>query len=331
MEISNPRDIAKSCVKLFKNDPNTAYHYIMIFIEPNEYFSFLKNGSLRHVIDRQEVEILENINTSNIIDFFPTIISIYLIYHIRETNNFTVPVYSINQTMFYGCNEKRIKQKFDIIFQIKKMEIDIIKANENFELLESIKSKMDQIEKIKELNKTLKFHQYKFNDIILKTLEQKYIPPPRAKYVPKLKPTPPLVQPPRRGTRNRKEPDRLTYTFGKKINKNNFGTVKFTLEQIINDPVYFNCNSESSLIEALLKIFNFLVKDFNEINIKNVKNMNQNELLLVNTRLQTELDRVSQETRTKMYDINQEHDEQVKLNNILRLATKYNKNMFEHI
>lgn len=331
MHISNPRDIAKSCVKLFKNDPNTGNNYIMIFIKPGESIAFNKNRTLVHILNGERVRFLEKVNEARQIDSLPSIISIFIIYTI-ESRGFGIRAYDVNANIFYGCNEIRIKHKFDIIYQIKKLEFDIIKANENYELLDAIKSKTEQIEKIKELNKTLKFHQYKFNDIIVKTLEQKYVPPPRTESVPKIKSPQTPQQGPRRGTRNRKEPDRLTYTaFG----KNKFGIIKFTLDELINDPFYFNCNSESSLIEALLKLYKQLKKEFNEImssyHLKNVKNMDINQLFILDDRLQTELDRVSQETRAKMAYIEKEHNEQVKLSNVLRLATKYNKKTFKHI
>ena len=88
------------------------------------------------------------------------------------------------------------------------------------------------------------------------------------------------------------------------------------------------------MIEALFRLLKLREKEYNnkiKFENKNIEKIDLDELIFLNTKIQTELDRISLETRTKMNYIEKEHNEQVKLSNVLRLATKYNKNTFQYI
>ena len=233
MEITNPIDIAIHIVNSLSHLP-MIYNVYMLIVGGSNDFSFVKNHRIAHFLNTQLIDDRNVQTKQGVIQYiqnsFIPIDKIYLYFN----DNSQIKVYDVDNPIFYGCDNLKIVEKFTYIDMIKKLDNKIKDFDTEKQLLETIKKKENELNKIL----SRKIQVPRNFDALIKTLEQ------RGPDLPKPK-KPETLQGPRRSGRIRKEPDRLTY-FGE--------PPPFTIESITGG--YHSCDDEDKIIDNLKKLFN---------------------------------------------------------------------------
>ena len=169
--ITDPHSIIKKCVELFKNK-NGPDDFIYLIVETDEYiYNFLNNGDINFseifgtetVIKSNELSSSNNLN-----EFIENIENIEKIELIKNLiyDELSLEVYRENGDIFFGCNEKHIKRKHELLVLIENQYI-ISRT------LHNIKNIQDELtKKTEELNilKVIKIpdvSQKELNDLIV--------------------------------------------------------------------------------------------------------------------------------------------------------------------
>lgn len=286
----DPKEILKSCVKLFINAPNLHAFFLTYNLHNDRvlyafkiekkklYFNYLENTKF---LQQNQIHIGGVKDAYNYIDqFVPNSISkISLNFHIQykisafsnqiEDTFFDYDVYTYPDS-FYGCSESRIKTKVTLIGQILKahqiFQIRTANINKQEELKKSQEVLNEKIEKVNVLKQTLhSIDQNQLNDRIISFIEY-------GRQNPKVYSIEPEQQPVSNVRLRRSARKKLDF------NKNGFGQVDVNfleeMEDLLKENLFKECRNDPKLnIELnkilqraerhLTKLASFLPKNYN--------------------------------------------------------------------
>jgi hypothetical protein len=164
--ITDPYSIIKKCIELFKNK-NGNIDFVFLVVELDEYtLHFLNNGSIKYFEESGEVLLELNSNINEYIDTFEGIFSVFLVDLLIDNTEFLHETYIRDQDIFFGCVDKHIITKHELLI---KLENQII-IKDRLNLIKQLQDTLAQQNELMNLEKAKKIpglNQKELNDLIV--------------------------------------------------------------------------------------------------------------------------------------------------------------------
>jgi hypothetical protein len=128
----DPHNIIKKCIQLFRNK-NGSEDFVYLVVELDEYtIHFLNNGDMKYIEENNETDFELDGDINNFVDTFEDIFSVFLIDTLIDDTEFLHETYIQNQEIFFGCVDKYIITKHELLVSIEnqviiKSQLNLIK------------------------------------------------------------------------------------------------------------------------------------------------------------------------------------------------------------
>ena len=128
----DPHDIIKKCIELFRNK-NGQDDFVYLVVELDEYtIHFLNNGDMKYIEENNETDFDIDGDINDFVDTFEDIFSVFLVDTLIDDTDFLHETYIQNQEIFFGCVDKYIIIKHELLVSIEnqviiKSQLNLIK------------------------------------------------------------------------------------------------------------------------------------------------------------------------------------------------------------
>ena len=164
--ITDPYSIIKKCIELFKNK-NGPTDFVFLVVELDEYtLHFLNDGSIKYFEESGETIFELNSNINEFVDTFEGIFSVFLVDLLIDNTEFLHETYIRDQDIFFGCVDKYIITKHELLIKLEnqliiKDRLNLIKQLQDTLAQQNELMNLEKIKKIPGLN------QKELNDLIV--------------------------------------------------------------------------------------------------------------------------------------------------------------------
>jgi hypothetical protein len=167
--ITDPRAIIKKCIELFKNGDNDSVYLV---VETDEYtIHFLNNGDMKYIEENSEALFDLDGDINEFVDTFEDIFSVFLVDTLIDNTEFLHEAYIQNQDIFFGCVDKHIVKKHELLVSLENQNIRTLQIN----LIKELQDTLLQEKELLRLEKDKKIEsvsQKELNDLIVSNVER---------------------------------------------------------------------------------------------------------------------------------------------------------------
>ena len=145
--ITEPHSIIKKCIELFKTG-NTDFVYLVV--ELDEYtLHFLNDGSIKYFEESGEVIFELDGDINDYVDTFEDIFSVFLVNRLIDNTEFLHETYNRDQDIFFGCVDKYITAKHELLIKLENQNV----IKEKMNIIEEYQTRLSHQQELLSLEK----------------------------------------------------------------------------------------------------------------------------------------------------------------------------------